>query len=104
MRSEETAQVRIARDALRRIRELTRSVDALERDLADLARGLAPRLLSERGCGVLTAAKLIGEFAGEARTASPHNAPGLTALARCRWSARGKADPNASANRLAWSS
>ena len=45
-RSEQTAQVRIARDELRRLRELTRSIDALERELAglvaDLARGLSP--------------------------------------------------------------
>src|SRR3954449_10193625 len=33
-RAEQTAQVRIARDELRRIRELTRSIDALQRDLA----------------------------------------------------------------------
>src|SRR3954467_6345148 len=69
-RGEQTAQVRIARDELRRIRELTRSVDALERELASLVAELAPRLLAERGCGVLTAAKLIGEIAGIGRFAS----------------------------------
>src|SRR3954467_6951368 len=53
-RGEQTAQVRIARDELRRIRELTRSIDALERELAGLVAELAPRLLAERGCGVLT--------------------------------------------------
>jgi transposase len=31
---------------------------------------LAPRLLAERGCGVLTAAKLLGEIAGVTRFAS----------------------------------
>jgi transposase len=66
-RSEQTARVRIARDELRRIRELTRSIDALERELAVLVAGLAPRLLAEQGCGVLTAAKLIGEIAGIGR-------------------------------------
>jgi transposase len=69
-RAEQTAQVRIARDELRRIRELTRSVDALERELAVLVAELAPQLLAERGCGVLTAAKLIGEIAGIERFAS----------------------------------
>jgi transposase len=69
-RAEQTAQVRIARDELRRIRELTRSIDALERELGELVAGLAPRLLAEQGCGVLTAAKLIGEIAGIARFAS----------------------------------
>jgi transposase len=63
-RAEQTARVRIARDELRRIRELTRSIDALQRELADHVAALAPQLLDERGCGVLTAAKLIGEIAG----------------------------------------
>jgi len=69
-RNEQTARVRIARDELRRIRELTRSIDALERELATLVTALAPRLLAERGCGALTAAKLIGEIAGIGRFAS----------------------------------
>src|SRR3954463_1759132 len=66
-RAEQTARVRIARDELRRIRELTRSIDALQRDLAVLVAQLAPQLLAEPGCGVLTAAKLIGEIAGVER-------------------------------------
>jgi transposase len=69
-RAEQVAQVRIARDELRRIRELTRAVDALERELAGLVAELAPQLLAERGCGVLTAAKLIGEIAGIGRFAT----------------------------------
>jgi transposase len=69
-RAEQTARVRIARDEVRRIRELTRTIDALERELAVLVAELAPRLLAERGCGVLTAAKLIGEIAGIGRFAS----------------------------------
>ncbi len=70
MRAEQTTRVRIARDELRRIRELTRSIDALEQELAVLVAELAPRLLAERGCGVLTAAKLIGEIAGIGRFTS----------------------------------
>ena len=69
-RAEQTTRVRIARDELRRIRELTRSIDALERELASLVAALAPQLLDERGCGVLTAAKLIGEIAGIERFSS----------------------------------
>jgi transposase len=69
-RAEQTARVRIARDELRRIRELTRSIDALECELTVLVAALAPRLLAEQGCGVLTAAKLIGEIAGIARFTS----------------------------------
>lgn len=66
-RAEQSARVRVARDELRRIRELTRSIDALQRELAVLVAGLAPQLLAEPGCGVLTAAKLIGEIAGIGR-------------------------------------
>jgi transposase len=69
-RAEQSARVRIARDELRRIRELTRAIDALERELAVLVAELAPTLLAERGCGVLTAAKLLGEIAGIRRFAS----------------------------------
>src|SRR3954453_4511504 len=69
-RAEQTARVRIARDELRRIRELTRSIDALHPDLAVLVAQLAPQLLAEPGCGVLTAAKLIGEIAGIERFAT----------------------------------
>src|SRR4051794_33477096 len=69
-RAEQTVRVRIARDELRRVRELTRAIDALERQLAPLVAALAPRLLAERGCGVLTAAKLIGEVAGVERFAT----------------------------------
>src|SRR4051794_12920738 len=48
----------------------TATVTALERELAALAAELAPQLLAERGCGVLTAAKLIGEIAGVGRFAT----------------------------------
>ena len=69
-RAEQTARVRIARDELRRIRELTRTITSLESELAALVAELAPGLLAESGCGVLTAAKLIGEIAGAARFAT----------------------------------
>jgi transposase len=69
-RAEQHARVRIARDELRRVRELTRTIDALQRELGGLVAQLAPRLVAERGCGVLIAAKLIGEIAGVQRFAS----------------------------------
>jgi transposase len=62
--------VKIARDELRRIRELSRAINALANDLATLVAKLAPQLLAEPGCGVLTAAKLIGEIAGISRFAT----------------------------------
>jgi transposase len=47
-----------------RIRELTRTITLLYEQLADLVKQAAPQLLAERGLGVLSAAKLIGEIAG----------------------------------------
>ena len=58
---------RIARELVGRIRELTVTINALEREIAHLVEGLAPSLLALTGCGPLTAAKLIGETAGVGR-------------------------------------
>ncbi len=66
-RSEQTAQVRIARELVRRIAELTRRANELERELAVLVGAQAPALLALPGCGPLTAAKLLGESAGADR-------------------------------------
>jgi len=66
-RAEQTARVRIARDELRRIRELTRTINDLHAELGTLVAARAPRLLAEPGCGVLTAAKLVGEIADVTR-------------------------------------
>ena len=63
----QTARVRVARDELRRIRELTRAERALERELAALLAAHAPQLVAERGCGTLTAATLVGHTAGAQR-------------------------------------
>jgi transposase len=69
-RAEQTMRVRIARDELRRLRELTVAIDALEAEIADLVAQVAPQLLTEPGFGPLTAAKLIGEIAGAQRFSS----------------------------------
>lgn len=69
-RAEQTTRVRIARDELRRLRELTQTIKSLEREIADLVSAIAPHLLTEPGFGPLTAAKLVGEIAGAARFAS----------------------------------
>jgi transposase len=65
-RTEQTMRVRIARDELRRIRELSQTIKALEAEIAQIA----PQLLTEPGFGPLTAAKLVGEIAGADRFAS----------------------------------
>src|SRR5215207_594279 len=69
-RAEQTMRVRIARDELRRIRELSQTIKALEAEIAQLVAQIAPQLLSEPGLGPLTAAKLVGEIAGADRFAS----------------------------------
>jgi transposase len=69
-RLQQTTRVRIARELVRSIRERTRRVRELERELGGLVEGYAPQLLAEPGLGPLTAAKLIGELAGAERFSS----------------------------------
>jgi transposase len=69
-RREQIALVRISRELVRRCGELTRRERELERELAALVAQEAPALLELPGCGVLTAAKLIGELAGSERFGS----------------------------------
>jgi transposase len=69
-RADQTMRVRIARDELRRIRELSQTIKTLEREIASLVATIAPQLLSEPGFGPLTAAKLVGEIAGAQRFAT----------------------------------
>jgi transposase len=63
-RAEQTMRVRITRDELRRLRELTHTINELEAEIAQLVAEIAPQLLAEPGFGPLTAAKLVGEIAG----------------------------------------
>jgi len=69
-RAEQTMRVRIARDELRRLRELTLAINRLEREITQLVGQIAPQLLSEPGFGPLIAAKLVGEIAGAQRFAT----------------------------------
>jgi transposase len=69
-RAPQSAQVRIARELVSHIKARTRKVRALAHELEQLVSAYAPQLLQERGCGPLTAAKLIGEIAGVERFAS----------------------------------
>ena len=69
-RAQQTARVRIARDELRRLRELTAAATELEAEIAELVAQAAPQLLVEPGFGPLTAAKLLGEIAGASRFAN----------------------------------
>jgi transposase len=69
-RAQQTTRVRVARELVRQIAARTTRIRELESELAALVESYAPRLLAERGCGPLTAAKLIGEIAGADRFAT----------------------------------
>jgi transposase len=62
--------VRVARELVRQIGARTARIRELEAELTRLVGSYAPQLLAERGCGPLTAAKLIGEIAGADRFAT----------------------------------
>jgi transposase len=70
-RAQQTMRVRVARDELRRLRELTLAINRLEREITELVGQIAPQLLTEPGLGPLIAAKLVGEIAGAQRFATP---------------------------------
>jgi len=60
-------RARVAREQLRHIRTLSAQINELERELCPLVAAHRPALLAEQGCGVLTAATLIGRTAGAER-------------------------------------
>jgi transposase len=60
-------RARVARDQLRQICTLSSQINGLERELRTLVAAHRPALLAEQGCGVLTAATLIGRTAGAER-------------------------------------
>jgi transposase len=61
-RQEQSVQVGIARELVRRCRSLTRTILELERELQQRTSETAPALLALPGCGALSAAKLLGEI------------------------------------------
>jgi transposase len=65
--AETATVVRIVLEQLEDIGQLTVRAKALEKELADLVAVQAPQLLTVPGCGVLTAAKIVGETANPAR-------------------------------------
>ena len=73
---EQSAQVVICRELLRRIRELTKRTRELQAQLATLVKAACPQLLGLEGCGTVMAARIIAEveapqrFANERRFAS----------------------------------
>ena len=63
----DTVVRRLALELIVDIRSLTERARALEREIAALVKDQAPQLVERPGCGVLTAAKLLGETANPAR-------------------------------------
>ncbi len=63
-------QVEIVSTQLKRMIQMTKQIDELEKRIASMVKTLAPELLEIRGCGPLTAAKLVGEVAGVKRFAN----------------------------------
>lgn len=61
----------IATELVVRTRELTVRANEIEAEIRGIVRRLAPALLALSGCGVLSAAKIVGEVAGVSRFRSP---------------------------------
>jgi transposase len=57
----------LARDELADITRLSQQIDELAQRIGARVRAVAPTLLTIRGCGELTAAKIVGESAGVTR-------------------------------------
>jgi transposase len=69
-RAQPSARLTIARDEIRRITDLTRTINQLHEQITALVKQHASHLLAERGLGSLLAGKLIGEIAGIDRFAT----------------------------------
>jgi transposase len=80
-RCQQDADVRVMRQQVKRLRQLTREARALEEELRLLAIAQQPRLLELPGVGALTAAKLIAEIAGIERFKSSAKLARLAGIA-----------------------
>lgn len=58
---------RLARELVDRARQLTVQINSLESELRPIVRRMAPSLLAIPGCGILSAAMILGETAGAHR-------------------------------------
>ncbi len=66
-RMEQTTQVVICRELIERVRALSKRCAELQRQLAKLVKASCPALLELEGCGVLTAARILGDVEDIAR-------------------------------------
>lgn len=76
--------VRLAQRLVEHAHALTAQINELAAEVADLVEALAPALLAIRGCGALTAAKILGETAGIDRFTSKDAYARHNGTAPCR--------------------
>jgi transposase len=69
-RAEQSTRVQICRELVLAIRSRTKRIRGLERELGALIAAKAPQLLELPGCGVLTAARIIGDLGDVTRFAT----------------------------------
>lgn len=69
-RMDRITRVRIARRLVTHCKQLSAEIDALEKEIGAIVRETVPELLAIPGCGVLTAAKLVGEIGDVTRFSS----------------------------------
>jgi transposase len=80
-RAERSTRVTIGRELVAAIRARTRRIRELERELGTLIAEKAPQLLELRGCGVLTAARIVGDVGDISRFASDSKLARLAGIA-----------------------
>jgi transposase len=80
-RAEQSTRVKICRELVLAIRSRTKRVRGLQRELGALITAKAPQLLDLPGCGVLTAARIIGDLGDVSRFASDAKLARLAGIA-----------------------
>ena len=80
-RAEQSSRVIISRELVGAIKARTRRIRELERQLGALIRAKAPQLLELPGCGVLTAARIVGDVGDVSRFASDAKLARLAGIA-----------------------
>jgi transposase len=80
-RAEQSRRVTISRELVGAVRVRTRRIRELERELGVLVKEKAPQLLELRGCGVLTAARIVGDVGDISRFATDAKLARLAGIA-----------------------
>jgi transposase len=80
-RAEQSTRVTIGRELVGAIRARTKRVRELQRELGVLVKEKSPQLLELRGCGVLTAARIVAEVGDVTRFASDAKLARLAGIA-----------------------